>query len=247
MARIRTVKPEFWTDGDILKLSLNARLFYIGLWNFCDDNGVIEYDLVAIKARIFPNDRVCIEKLLQELLNLGKALIYEVEKRQYIFIKNLTQHQVIDRPRKSNLPLPNTNQMKSTEIILGRKEGRERKGRDGIDPAPEKMKFLDFVFMTKNEFDSLVEKLGESTVKDYIERLNNYVGAKGVKYKSHYHAILSWSNKDTKGKPIEVKKTASNIDAQISADRAKYKKMAEEAVPMPNDCKVALTKLKGKF
>jgi len=46
MARIRTIKPEFWTDGDMFKLSRDARLFYIGLWNFCDDNGVIEHDPV---------------------------------------------------------------------------------------------------------------------------------------------------------------------------------------------------------
>jgi hypothetical protein len=128
MARIRTIKPEFWTDGDMLKLSRDARLFYVGLWNFCDDNGVIEHDPVSIKARIFPNDRVSVDKLLKELVEIGKAIIYEVEKKQYIFIKNLANHQVIDRPRKSHLPLPNGNQMKSLEITLGRKEGKEGKG-----------------------------------------------------------------------------------------------------------------------
>jgi len=127
MARIRTVKPEFWSDGDMLKLSRDARLFYIGLWNFCDDNGVLEYDLTSMKARIFPNDRISVDKLLKELVDIGKALIYEVEKRQYIFIKNLANHQVIDRPRKSHLPLPDGNQLKSIEITLGRKEGKEGK------------------------------------------------------------------------------------------------------------------------
>jgi len=128
MARIRTIKPEFWTDGDMLKISRDARLFYIGLWNFCDDNGVLEYDKTSIKARIFPNDRISVDKLLTELTDIGKALIYEVEKRQYIFIKNLVNHQVIDRPRKSNLPPPPKNQLKSIEIKLG-KEGR--KGKEG--------------------------------------------------------------------------------------------------------------------
>lgn len=132
MARIRTIKPEFWTDGDMLKLSLITRLFYIGLWNFCDDNGVLEYDLASIKARIFPNDRVSVDNLLKELVDKEKAIIYEVEKKKYIFIKNLANHQVIDRPRKSSLPLPNKNQLKSVEIIeKDRRKGRERKGMEG--------------------------------------------------------------------------------------------------------------------
>ncbi len=129
MARIRTIKPEFWTDGDMLKISRDARLFYIGLWNFADDNGVLEFDLVSIKARIFPNDRTSIEKLLKELVDIGKAIIYEVEQKRYIFIKNLANHQIIDRPRKSHLPLPEGNQLKSLEISLGRKEGKEGIGR----------------------------------------------------------------------------------------------------------------------
>jgi len=127
MARIRTIKPEFWTDGDMLKISRDARLFYIGLWNFADDNGVLEYDPISIKARIFPNDKVIIDKLLEELVKISKALIYEVEKKKYISIKNLINHQVIDRPRKSHLPLPEGNQLKSIEITLGRKEGKEGK------------------------------------------------------------------------------------------------------------------------
>ena len=32
MPRIRTIKPEFWTDEKIIELSLPARLLFIGLW-----------------------------------------------------------------------------------------------------------------------------------------------------------------------------------------------------------------------
>lgn len=30
MARIRTIKPDFWTDEKLVKLSMEARLFFIG-------------------------------------------------------------------------------------------------------------------------------------------------------------------------------------------------------------------------
>jgi hypothetical protein len=32
--------------------------------------------------------------------------------------------------------------------------------------------------------------------KEKIERLNNYIGSSGKKYKSHYHTILNWSRND---------------------------------------------------
>ena len=39
MARIRTIKPEFWTDEKVVTLPFEARLLFIGMWNFCDDEG----------------------------------------------------------------------------------------------------------------------------------------------------------------------------------------------------------------
>ena len=39
MARIRTVKPDIWTDEKFVELSPLARLLFIGLWNFADDEG----------------------------------------------------------------------------------------------------------------------------------------------------------------------------------------------------------------
>ena len=39
MARIRTVKPEFWASEQVMECSPIARLLFIGLWNFCDDAG----------------------------------------------------------------------------------------------------------------------------------------------------------------------------------------------------------------
>jgi len=40
MARIRTIKPEFWVSEQVGECSPNARLLFIGMWNFCDDRGV---------------------------------------------------------------------------------------------------------------------------------------------------------------------------------------------------------------
>ena len=39
MARIRSIKPEFWTAEQVMECSPMARLLFIGMWNFCDDGG----------------------------------------------------------------------------------------------------------------------------------------------------------------------------------------------------------------
>jgi hypothetical protein len=59
-----------------------------------------------------------------------------------------------------------------------------------------KTKYMEYVFLTQGQYDQLAQKLGEVRVKEYIEKLNNYIGSKGKRYKSHYHTILSWSAKD---------------------------------------------------
>lgn len=60
----------------------------------------------------------------------------------------------------------------------------------------ERISFLEFVFMTQGQYDQLAKKLGKTVLDEYVERLNNYIGSKGKKYKSHYHTILSWTAKD---------------------------------------------------
>ena len=54
MARIRTIKPEFWEDEKLAKLPVHARLLFIGTWNFADDNGALLANPVLMKSHIFP-------------------------------------------------------------------------------------------------------------------------------------------------------------------------------------------------
>jgi len=56
MARIRSIKPQFWTSEQIADCSPNARLLFIGLWNFCDDYGVHPASPARLKMEVFPND-----------------------------------------------------------------------------------------------------------------------------------------------------------------------------------------------
>ena len=56
----------------------------------------------------------------------------------------------------------------------------------------EKIHFAEFVTMTNDEYEKLVVAHGKEFVDQCIEKLDNYKGSSGKKYKSDYRAILSW-------------------------------------------------------
>ena len=106
MARIRTVKPEFWTDEKLTECSLAARLLFIGTWNFADDQGRAEYSPKRLKMQIFPADDVDVEVLADELAVHGLLRMYEADGHRYFYIPNFSKHQRVDHPSASKIPAP---------------------------------------------------------------------------------------------------------------------------------------------
>ena len=79
---------------------------------------------------------------------------------------------------------------------------------EGTSPPPKvkKHKFGEDkrVLLSDQEVEALKEKLGEQTMKKYIQRLDEYIGMVGNKYKSHYLTILKWHRDDQeKAKPTK--------------------------------------------
>ena len=108
MARIRTVKPEFWTSEQIMECSPLARLLFIGLWNFCDDRGVHPVAYKTLKAEVFPADDILssdVERMVGELVSIGLLGVFEAEGRQWWYVTGW-RHQIINRPSKSRYPEP---------------------------------------------------------------------------------------------------------------------------------------------
>jgi hypothetical protein len=101
MARIRTIKPDFWASDQVTDCSLAARLLFIGIWNFADDAGVIPYKPKTLKAKVFPADDVSLEdirRMVDELLRTALLGIFEYEGVVYLFVTGWKKHQKIDRP-----------------------------------------------------------------------------------------------------------------------------------------------------
>lgn len=106
MARIRTVKPEFWTDGRMVSLSPWARLFYIGTWNFAlCDRGHLPDDPMGLKLKILPADPVDPSELIDELLGQGRLLRkVTADGRTYLHILRLPDHQKTDPRWQTRCP-----------------------------------------------------------------------------------------------------------------------------------------------
>ena len=132
MARIRTLKPEFWTDEKVVAISPLARLLFIGMWNFVDDYGRGEYSPARLKMQILPADPADINDLLAEIS--GKLLInvYTIGGKEYFEVCGFSKHQKLDHRTPSKFPEPTKSaelHQFTPEIALERK-GKERKGKE---------------------------------------------------------------------------------------------------------------------
>lgn len=155
MARIRTVKPDFFVDEDIGRLQPITRLVYEGLWCHADKEGRLEYRPDYLKVQIMPYDNADMCEQLDLLMaskprtGIPFILRYEVEGVSYIQIIAWGKHQ---RPHhtesESTLPPPSETvleqvfsgkgtvrqRLSNGEATDGREgKGRERKGRKGGD------------------------------------------------------------------------------------------------------------------
>lgn len=108
MARIRTIKPEFWHDEKLGALKRDERLLFIGLWNLADDEGAVIANPVFIKSSLFPyDDDLRMNTLTSWLSNLQQArtiIPFTFNGESYYKIRTFSDHQVINRPSKTKWP-----------------------------------------------------------------------------------------------------------------------------------------------
>lgn len=129
MARLRTVKAEFWTSEQVMECSPIARLLFIGLWNFCDDGGNHPASAKTLKAEVFPGDPISpddVQALVDELIGQRLIVEYEADNKLYWHVTGW-RHQKIDKPTFKH-PKP--------QISLALDEHSARTPRLVADPSP---------------------------------------------------------------------------------------------------------------
>lgn len=168
MARIRTIKPEFFTSEDIVSLSPLARLFYIGLWCEADREGKLTWKPFTLKLRYLPADQVDINDIAGELINSGLLFTYEVDNDSYAIIPKFLKHQVINmKEAQSKIPFPNShkftgihmNSPEFTEKLTGKGKERKGNGKEGNGiyfPADKKIIDTEVVDVIRSVEESLL-------------------------------------------------------------------------------------------
>lgn len=208
LARIRTIKPEFFTSEDIVALSPFARLLYVALWCEADKDGRMVWKPKTFKMRYFPADSIDIDALCDELLAAKLVVQYG---DGYAYIPSFTAHQHINpRETKSQLPDPDasvtrgprvgTRQARDSDV----QGGREGKGKEGasltrgsrLTPMPEGFGISDRVRKWANE-------RGLNHLDDQLEAFRSYVKRKGAKYVDWDEALMTairddWAKKRDK-------------------------------------------------
>lgn len=129
MPRIRTIKPDFWSSEQVVNCSRDARLLFIGTWNFADDNGNLARSAMQLKGRVFPHDEIDCEPLLLELITQGLLHEYSVSGVKYLHIPGFTSHQIINRPSKPNCPIYNDS-LRTHGVLTLEGKGMEGNGRE---------------------------------------------------------------------------------------------------------------------
>ncbi|WP_397570395.1 hypothetical protein [Schlesneria sp. T3-172] len=144
MARIRTIKPEFFTSEQIVECSTSARLLFVGLWCFCDDGGVHPASVKRLKMEVFPGDTVTddeIQGMVRELISNGLLEEFEAGNERYWHVSGWDRHQKVDRP---TIKYPRPDAPNSTSVRRGLveqsttpRDGMESNGMDNTYRGPQ--------------------------------------------------------------------------------------------------------------
>jgi predicted DNA binding CopG/RHH family protein len=159
-----------------------------------------------LKSQIYPYDDIPLKRFhewLNELEKLKRIISFTASNEQYYFIPGFAKHQKVDHPSKQRNPEPPPEILAndSRDFLDETETETETETDNKQKQKPDKLRFLEFVFLTDEEYKKLVDRFGKQLADEKIQALNDGIGSKGYKYQSHYHTILSWDRKNQKDKP----------------------------------------------
>lgn len=137
--RIRTVKPAFWSDAKVKRLSDHTALFFISLWNVADDYGYFPLDTLELSLKVCRWRSQEVFKMLRALVDAG---LVRCSGEVGVGLIEGWSHQRIDRPRVgkyNHLEIQWDNALRPAncreDSTLDR-IGKDRIGKDGIGSIP---------------------------------------------------------------------------------------------------------------
>jgi hypothetical protein len=122
MARMRTLKPEFFRDKKIRQLTPTAALVYQAIWCMADDGGVAPADPERIYGEMFIGwthvTLADITVALSELSGSTRIALYRVGDDVFAEIPKFTEHQKPSHPSKYRYPRGGERVTENTPVAL---------------------------------------------------------------------------------------------------------------------------------
>ena len=197
MARIRTIKPEFWVDDQMVELDFVTRLLFIGLWNFVDDEGFIEYKPKRIKMQVFPADDLDVSRELQNLLEADRLSVCDSDQGELLHVINWERHQKISNPTHTKFTNVAARTLTSEPVSLENSvpvekssyrsalKGKEGKGRERNEAPARGTRVPDSFSINKEMRDWASTEVPlvdiDKKLPEFIDYWTGVAGAKGVK------------------------------------------------------------------
>ncbi len=159
----------------------------------------------------------------KELLNAGMIWsqnfvgrlepVYKVRKQSLPTRPELSGTKTALSVSETELSIPENPQSKVKESKVKETIVNKTKREKGSEGEARRV-FGEFqnVYLSSDEYDKLVKRLGEDSARDLIERLGAYMKSRRKKYDSHYATILNWARDDTAKGKLGTQKSAPGGD-----------------------------------
>ena len=214
MARMRTIKPGFFTNDQLAEIQPLGRLLFAGLWTMADREGRLEDRPKRIKAELLPYDECNADALLGELAQGGFIIRYEAAGHRYIQVTAFSKHQCPNvKELASTIPQPpeNTASYDSTVpaqcqddasiSLIGTEqnntEQEQNRNRTSSSQANEKPEQESTPFQSDNDDDTVSVKEAQ---RQY-QKAANAKPSKPAKSKFTMDECLEFALKTTKKPP----------------------------------------------
>lgn len=134
------------------------------------------------------------DKMIEVKTDSKKTVINIVNYLQYQTLENIKR-----TPKKQRSSSGRAADEHQTNTNNNENNGNNDNNGNKIPPLPPAEKtemvknhYAEFVSMTNDEYQSLIDRFGKKDTDRLVEILDNYKGSTGKKYQSDYRAILNW-------------------------------------------------------
>lgn len=237
MPRIRTIKPEFWSDEDLSGLPAETHMLAAALLNHADDEGYFNANPKLVKAVCCPlrEDSVSVHKSLELLSEVRYLrLLNGSDGKQYGQVMNFTKHQRVNRPTESKIKglIVITEDSVSPHGAVTDGSPPERKGKErkvsnslSLTHAREQTLFPD-EFTVNDLVRTRLKMAGCTTNPDdpvVLEKFRSHQISQARMSANWDEAYISWCLKEIahRGKPSETSQRDSRSRAQRHHDKLK--------------------------